>query len=136
MDKERFEAIVSAYGAAPRRWPEAERAAAEQFARDNEGALAEASRLDGVLDLAAENVDVALPAARIVKRFVSRRTMRSLTSPASPSFWAMAASALIGIALGFSAGATAPVSAASAEPLQALSSAFVSPFDATEDVGG
>jgi hypothetical protein len=136
MDTERFEAIVSAYGAAPRRWPEAERAEAERFARDHAGALEEANHLDGVLDLAADKADVTLPAARIVKRFVSRRTLHSLTSPASPSFWAMAASALIGIALGFSAGATAPVSAANAEPLQALSSAFVSPFDATEDVGG
>jgi hypothetical protein len=133
MDRERFEAIVSAYGAAPRRWPEAERAEAELFARENADVLAQARRLDGVLDLVAAKPDVTLPAARIMKRFAARR---SLTSPASPSFWAMAASAVIGVALGFGAGAAAPVSAASAEPLQALSAAFVSPFDSTEDAGG
>lgn len=35
MTPERFREIVEAYGAAPRRWPETERAAAEAFARGN-----------------------------------------------------------------------------------------------------
>jgi len=35
MTPERFRQIVEAYGAAPRRWPETERAAAEAFARGN-----------------------------------------------------------------------------------------------------
>jgi hypothetical protein len=35
MTPERFRQIVEAYGAAPRRWPEKERAAAEIFAREN-----------------------------------------------------------------------------------------------------
>lgn len=38
MDRSRFEAIVAAYGADPRRWPEGERAAAEAFGRSDAGA--------------------------------------------------------------------------------------------------
>jgi hypothetical protein len=72
-----------------------------------------------------------LLSARIVKRF---RARRSLASPATVSFWAMAASAVIGIALGFGAGATAPK--ANAETLQVLSSAFQSPYEISEDAGG
>ncbi|QJU58965.1 hypothetical protein HL653_15385 [Sphingomonas sp. AP4-R1] len=38
MDRTRFEAIVAAYGADPRRWPEVERAAAEAFGRSDAAA--------------------------------------------------------------------------------------------------
>jgi hypothetical protein len=38
MDRARFEAIVAAYGADPRRWPEGERAAAEAFGRSDRAA--------------------------------------------------------------------------------------------------
>lgn len=52
MDGARFEALVAAYGAAPNRWPEEERAAAEQFARSDPRAarlLAEADAVDALL---------------------------------------------------------------------------------------
>lgn len=40
MTPERFRAIIEAYGATPQRWPAAERAAAESFARSNTEAKA------------------------------------------------------------------------------------------------
>lgn len=66
MDATRFEAIVEAYGAEPRRWPEAERAAAEAFARTDAGqrALAEARALDAALDSAADAEPVSLALRR------------------------------------------------------------------------
>jgi hypothetical protein len=56
MTPERFNALISAYGADARRWPESERAAAQAFmAAEPEGAraaLAEADALDGLLHAA------------------------------------------------------------------------------------
>lgn len=53
MTAERFVALVAAYGADRRRWPESERAAAEAFAATHAGsaaqALAEAEALDDLL---------------------------------------------------------------------------------------
>jgi hypothetical protein len=135
MDKDRFEAIVAAYGADPRRWPEGERLAAQRFAAVDARAavlLRDASDLDHALDAAEIAPDVALVSARTMKQFKARQ---SLASPASASFWALAASAVIGLAIGFGAGAAAPT--ASAESMQVLSSAFQSPYEAVdEDIGG
>lgn len=54
----RFQAIVEAYGAEPRRWPEAERDAAAAFVRHDpeaaEACLIEARAMDAMLDLAQE----------------------------------------------------------------------------------
>jgi hypothetical protein len=54
MDARRFEALLDAYGQEPRRWPAAERAAAEAFARTPAGhaALAGVIGLDEWLDAA------------------------------------------------------------------------------------
>lgn len=135
MDRNRFEAIVAAYGADPRRWPEDERLAAQRLAAIDARAaslLADAAALDQALDAAQGEPDVALLGARIVKRYKARQ---SLASPASVSFWALAASAVLGLAIGFGAGVTMP--SAGAESLQVLTGAFESPFEATsEDVGG
>ena len=53
MTSERFLALVAAYGADARRWPEAERAAAQAFASSNPAAvglaLAEADAADALL---------------------------------------------------------------------------------------
>lgn len=53
MTSERFLALVAAYGADARRWPEAERAAAQAFAADEAAAvrpaLAEADAADALL---------------------------------------------------------------------------------------
>lgn len=55
MTPERFEEIVAAYGAAPERWPEAERRDAMAFAATTTGEdlLARERRLDALLDRAA-----------------------------------------------------------------------------------
>jgi len=56
MPRDRFEAILDAYGADPRRWPDAERAAAQAFAATDPAApalLAAAADLDGAIHLAA-----------------------------------------------------------------------------------
>lgn len=54
MDAERFEALAAAYGAEPRRWPVAERAAAQAFMEaDRAGAerlLFESRLVDAMLD--------------------------------------------------------------------------------------
>ncbi|HWU51154.1 MAG TPA: hypothetical protein VN042_14820 [Asticcacaulis sp.] len=59
MDEARFAEIVSAYGAQARRWPEAERAQALNFARDHADAaerlLGEARETDALLDRLAED---------------------------------------------------------------------------------
>lgn len=52
MTPERFRQIVEAYGAAPQRWPEGERTAAEAFARTNpetQAMLAREASLDSML---------------------------------------------------------------------------------------
>lgn len=56
MARDRFEAILDAYGADPRRWPDAERAAAQAFAAVDPEApalLAAAADLDGAIHQAA-----------------------------------------------------------------------------------
>jgi hypothetical protein len=135
MDKNKFEMIVAAYGADPRRWPEDERPAARAFATADADAgplLAVAAQIDHALDAAQAETDVALLGARILKRYKARQ---SLASPASMSFWALAASAVLGVAIGFGAGAAAPT--AGAESLRVLTSAFESPYEvANEDTGG
>lgn len=53
MNAQRFEEIVSAYGASAQRWPAAERAAAEQFAAQYpdiaQPMLGDATEIDGLL---------------------------------------------------------------------------------------
>lgn len=54
MNAERLEQLIEAYGAAPRRWPEAERAAAERLLAERpelRAALQAAADLDHWLDL-------------------------------------------------------------------------------------
>jgi hypothetical protein len=59
MTSERFLALVAAYGADARRWPEAERAAAQAFASSNPAAVGPA--LDD-----ADAADALLHASRVV----------------------------------------------------------------------
>jgi hypothetical protein len=127
VDRARFDAIIAAYGAEPRRWPAAERAEAEAFCAASRFDLGEATALDRALDGARETLDVSLVSARILKQ---RRALRGEPAPATR--WALAACALIGVAAGFGAGATA----SSVEPAQILGAALTAPFEATEDFGG
>jgi hypothetical protein len=72
MSRDRFEEIVAAYGADPRRWPEGERAAAEAFGRADPVAarlLDEEWALDSLLLGHA----VADPSAALTARILTRR---------------------------------------------------------------
>jgi hypothetical protein len=56
MKLDRFTELLDAYGAEPRRWPPAERAAAQAFlavSAEARGRLAAAAALDALLDQAA-----------------------------------------------------------------------------------
>ncbi|MEJ0023154.1 MAG: hypothetical protein WDN76_06725 [Alphaproteobacteria bacterium] len=68
MDRARFDAIIAAYGAEPRRWPADERVAAEAFCASARVDLGEAAALDQALDRAHETLDVSLVSARILKQ--------------------------------------------------------------------
>ena len=109
MTQARFAEILDAYGAEPRRWPEAERAAAEAFmarqADIAEPLLAEARALDDAMGPAA-----AAPGDLLEARILAR-LLRPAPRPAA--IWrpagAIAAMLLIGVCLGFAGGAlTAP----------------------------
>ena len=100
MNAERFAAIVEAYGAEPRRWPESERADAEAFAARPEARsiLADARALDVMLD--------ATDAPAPVNLGFMRQALASAPKAPTPAVsWrpvaAMAACAVIGVALGF-----------------------------------
>jgi hypothetical protein len=142
MDRERFKTIVAAYGASPERWPTREREQAERLARTDaqaQAALAEAQSLDSVLASAAEEVNTDLSVARAMRRFREQgggergAQVRALTSPLARPAWALAACALVGLALGFGAGAAAP-----SEADQVLTTAFQAPLldSASEETGG
>lgn len=127
MDRARFEAIIAAYGAQPRRWPETERGAAEDFYAGNRDDIAEALALDAALDGARQSYDPALLVARILRQ---QRVLRG--APAPGARWALAACAVVGVAIGFGAGAAA----ATDEPGQILGAALEAPYDVAEDGGG
>lgn len=108
MDRERFEQLLDAYGADPRRWPDSERAAAEAFAAQSaeaESALREAAALDAVLNQARAVPDTSALAARILAQapgaqrpMFDRRAMLAL-----------AACAVFGVVLGYGGGLLAPL---------------------------
>jgi len=84
---ERFSALADAYGADLRRWPEADRAAAQALAQESAPAralLAEADALDAVLDLSR----VASPSPELRQRILSeapKARPTRLTAPNSTS---------------------------------------------------
>jgi hypothetical protein len=95
----RFEAILDAYGADPRRWPAAERAAALAFAAANPSApalLAAAADLDGAIHMTAPDAAAApLREAIVASAKMTPRRRR-------PLWWAGAGlgAALAGAAAG------------------------------------
>ncbi|HVZ98745.1 MAG TPA: hypothetical protein VG841_00360 [Caulobacterales bacterium] len=98
MDAARFEAIVAAYGADVRRWPEAERQAAEWFARTQPEAAAlcaEARALDSALDA---DIDASPADLRLTRRLMASfpRPIPVLRVAA-----ALAACAVIGLTFGY-----------------------------------
>jgi hypothetical protein len=98
MDAVRFAAIVEAYGAEPRRWPEAERDAALAFVATSEAAaiLVEARGLDALLDQSDAPAPVSLDFVRMAIAAAPKAHSRLSWRP----YAAMAACALLGLALG------------------------------------
>lgn len=130
MNRERFEHLLSAYGADIRRWPAAEREAASAFAAQAEaGALAEERALDAALDaLAAPPKDYALLEARILKQAPKPGAAGGIDTRA---IWALAACAVFGVLLGYGGGRLAPTQTV-AESEDYFSMAFEAPFDLGE----
>ena len=107
MNRERFEQIVAAYGADPRRWPEAERADAEAFAAvdpDVASVVAGEAGLDRVLDHAGLTPETSALAARILAQ--RPRPVRAFDARA---IIALAACAVFGVIIGYSGGQFAPL---------------------------
>jgi hypothetical protein len=108
MDRERFAELLDAYGADFRRWPAGTRAAVAVFAAENAevaALIAEARKLDAMLDVAREDAtpspDLAASilafAPRIVRPAFDRRAM-----------FALAACAVFGVFIGYGGGMLAP----------------------------
>lgn len=106
MDRERFEHLLAAYGADFRRWPEADRAAGETFAREHADASTArnaASDLDAALDAVLEEPpDTSLLARRILKAAPQRPWINARAAIA------LAACAVFGVIVGYSGGLLAP----------------------------
>jgi hypothetical protein len=123
VDKARFDALLEAYGADARRWPEAERAAAKAFAAEAPAQMRAEGALDRALDLDGAPVDAELFTARMMRGFPA---VAAEAAPArkrggfAASLVALAACAVLGIAIGFGAGHVAPLDAAD----ETLASAF------------
>ena len=79
MNAERFEALTAAYGGDIGRWPQAERAAARDFAKSHAAAetLTRAADLDALLDTYVVNPRPTGLEERILAKLVRRLTMRS-----------------------------------------------------------
>ncbi|WP_168790722.1 hypothetical protein [Paraburkholderia aromaticivorans] len=106
MTPERFQQIVEAYGAEPRRWPQQERAAAQAWAQSHraeaDALLTEAAGVDAWL--AADKVEP--PDAALVKRVLDSAPVRQPAPPRRRLWWSGAAVAGVGL-LGGVAGAFA-----------------------------
>ncbi|MDE1182358.1 hypothetical protein [Paraburkholderia sp.] len=102
MTPERFQTIVDAYGANPRRWPDAERGAAQAWAdanrRDADRLLAASSQLD---DWLASDT-VAAPARALVQHIVESAPAPAGGEPrasAARRRWWWSGAALAGVGL-------------------------------------
>jgi hypothetical protein len=100
MTPERFRTIVDAYGADPRRWPEEERVAAEDWAdlhrSEADAVLAESASLDAWLT----SHTIAPPERSFVDRIVATAPVRHRPKPSTRLWWQGAAFAGIGLAGG------------------------------------
>jgi hypothetical protein len=154
MNRERMAAILEAYGAAPARWPDAERTAAQAWAGAHAEEFAEMARGEAALDAmlaldARAGGDEAALTSRILASFpngdrggdhggnVLRPTF-GRRAPA-PGFWrqaaALAACAALGVAIGFAN--ARPDEDMAYEMDAAFGAAFQSPGAAfTDGVGG
>lgn len=125
MTRERFKMIVEAYGADPRRWPEAERDAALKLAESDADARAmldEAGALDRAINLADTAPVAPELQARVLASFSTRKpadawALTRLTAwlPRRPQWIPLAAFAA-SLLLGLGAGALMPMLAGLDEP--------------------
>jgi hypothetical protein len=105
MSLARFASILDAYGAAPRRWPAAERAAAEALLAESPEAramLEKAAELDRLLDAAEPPAPSATLRAKILEAApgrVVRSRARWRRVPASPAARRFAAAAALAASL-------------------------------------
>jgi|CXWL01.1.fsa_nt_gi hypothetical protein len=111
MDRERFAQILDAYGADAKRWPDAERAAAQAFIAahpaDASALLGEARALDGVLDATRE---ASAPNPALASRIMNGAPRKAARASAfgRGADWALAACALLSVAIGYGGGMLAP----------------------------
>lgn len=111
MDRNRFDAIIAAYGADARRWPEAERDAALAFAREYGVDVSEARTIDRLLDAARPvRAPSELLYERLQRAAPSRQDLRGAAM-------ALAACMIAGVLVGVGAGLSAPVSASDADDM-------------------
>lgn len=131
MDRERFAELLDAYGADFRRWPAETRVAAAAYAaQDAEAAalIAEARKLDAVLDAAREQVPPSPDLADRILAFAPRVVRPAFDRRA---LLALAACAVFGVVVGYGGGLLAP---APMEDDAYFSMAFEAPL-AFEDEG-
>ena len=105
MDIGRFEQIIDAYGADPRRWPDAERQGAGALLAASEEArriVAGAAALDALLDSAAGPVPSEVLAARVLRAAPKGSSLIGRVGWVSSAGWAAAAAAglVVGLSLG------------------------------------
>lgn len=105
MGLERFEQLLDAYGADPRRWPQAERAAAEALLAGSADARARveaAAELDGLLGLTTTIEPSDLLRQRVLRAAPKGGAAISRFGWFSGAGWAAAAAAgvLVGVSVG------------------------------------
>lgn len=131
MDRERFAELLDAYGADFRRWPAESRAEGAAFAvqdADAAGLIAEAQKLDAVLDVARDD---AAPSSDLAVRILAFAPRVARPAFDRRAVFALAACAVFGVFIGYGGGMLAP---APAEDDSYFSLAFEAPA-AVEDEG-
>lgn len=127
MDKERFAAIVAAYGADPGRWPERERHAAQAYARAHAdecaALLAEARALDAALAAAPAHQPSDLLTARVMAAHRAGLRAGLIHGPRRAAL-ALAACAAMGVLIGFGGARLAPVASPSDGAEEMLAAVF------------
>jgi hypothetical protein len=136
MDARRFEALLDAYGAEPRRWPAAERSAAEAFARTADGPalLAAGAEVDDWLAMSATPQPSAALREAVLAQAPRPDLRNGLTAWWTPlRGWApgagLAAAGLAGVLFG------ATLTGAPTEPQVELLLAEAGPYDEAALVG-
>lgn len=108
MDRERFEALLDAYGAEFRRWPAETRAPAAAYLAQHADAAAlieDARRLDAALNTVRE---IQAPTDELTARILAQAPRAQQAAFDRRAMVALAACAVFGVVLGYSGGLLAP----------------------------